>query len=47
MLELPFVLLQLQQVPPAGESTEVAMEDQQEPTTPVVGEPVCAPVGVR
>lgn len=47
ILECPFVLLQLQQVPAAGESTEVPMEHQQEPMTLVIGEAVCAPLGIE
>jgi hypothetical protein len=35
--ELGLVLLQLQQVPSAGESTEVAMKDEEQPRAPVVG----------
>lgn len=46
IIELRFVLLQLQQVPAAGESTEVPMKHQQEPMTLVIGEAVCAPLGI-
>ena len=46
LLERPFVLLQLQQMPPAGESTEVPMKHQQKPTTLVVGEAMAAPFGI-
>lgn len=46
ILERPFVLLQLQQVPAAGESTEVPMKHQQEPMPLVIGEAVYAPFGI-
>lgn len=41
------MLLQLQQVPSAGESTQMAMEYQQEPLASVVSQSVSAPVGIR
>jgi len=40
------MLLQLQQVPSAGESTKMAVKYQQEPEALVVGEAVCPPFGV-
>jgi len=46
-LERRFVLLQLQQVPAAGKSTEVPMEDEQEPLILVIGEAVNAPLRIR
>jgi hypothetical protein len=41
------LLLQLQQVPTAGESTKVPVKDQQEPVSPIVAEPMRAPFSVR
>jgi len=41
------LLLQLQQVPAAGESTKVPVKDQQEPVSPIVAEPMRAPFSVR
>jgi hypothetical protein len=41
------LLLQLQQVPAAGESTKMPVKNEQEPVSPIVAEPVRAPVGVR
>ena len=47
ILERLLVLLQLQQVPAARESSQVPVKDQQEPIALVVAEPVCAPVRIR
>ena len=41
-----FVLLQLQQVPAARKSAQVAMEYEQEPLTPIVGESVYPSAGI-
>ena len=41
------LLLQLQQVPAAGESTKVPVKDQQQPMSPIVAEPMGAPFRVR
>jgi hypothetical protein len=46
LVERSLVLLQLQQVPAAGESPEVAVKDQQEPMAPIVAEPVRTPFSV-
>lgn len=46
-LEFPLMLLQLQQVPAAGQSTQVAVEHQQEPLTLIIGQTACASLGVR
>ena len=46
-LELLLVLLQLQQVPAAGESPKVPVKDQQEPVSAIVAKPVDAPFSVR
>jgi hypothetical protein len=40
------VLLQLQQVPAAGESPKVPVKDQEEPMSPIVAEPVHTPFSV-
>ena len=37
-LKRPFVLLQLQQMPAARQSTQMPMEDQQQPVPPIVFE---------
>jgi len=42
-----FSLLQLQQVPAAGESPKVAMQDKQQPFAPVVFQAVLPPVTTR
>lgn len=47
ILERLFLLLQLQQVPAAGESPKVPVKDQQEPLSPIVADPVHAPFSVR
>ena len=47
LLERPFVLLQLQQVPAAGQSTKVAMKHQQEPMILEIGEAMNAALGIR
>jgi len=47
LLERSLVLLQLQQVPAAGESPKVPVKHQQEPMAPIVGEAVRAPLGIR
>ena len=41
------LLLQLQQVPAAGESTKVPVKDQQQPMSPIVAEPVSASLCVK
>jgi hypothetical protein len=41
------LLLQLQQVPAAGESTKVPVKDQQQPMSSIVAEPMGAPFRVR
>ena len=40
ILKRPFVLLQLQQMPAAGESPKMPVKDQQEPVTLIVGQAV-------
>ena len=40
------MLLQLQQVPAAGQSTEVPVKHQQQPMTAVVPQSVRAPLGI-
>ena len=47
LLERPFVLLQLQQMPAARQSTQVPMEDQQQPVPAVVFEVVESAFPVR
>ena len=42
-----FVLLQLQQMVPAGQSGEVAMKNHQEPRAPVILEPMNLAVEIR
>jgi len=42
-VELVFLLAQLRKMPPAGESTEVAVKDQQQPVPPVIFKPVGVP----
>ena len=42
----PFVLLQLQQVPSARQSTEVAVKHEQEPVSPVLLEAMDPTLGV-
>ena len=46
VLELVLVLLQLQQVPSAGESTKVPVKHQQEPVALVIGEAVRASLDI-
>ena len=46
LLERSLVLLQLQQVPAAGESPKVPVKHQQKPVTLIVGQAVCAPVRI-
>ncbi len=41
------LLLQLQQVPPAGKSPQVPVKDQQQPVTLIVAEAVYTPVRIR
>jgi hypothetical protein len=41
------LLLQLQQVPAAGESPKVPVKHEQEPLSPIVAEPVHASFSVR
>lgn len=46
VLQRPLVLLQLQQVPTAGQSTEMPVKHDEEPMTPVIGEAVYASLRV-
>lgn len=47
ILKCLFPLLQLQQMPAAGKSTEMAVKHQQEPQSLKVAEPVSASVNIR
>jgi hypothetical protein len=47
IVERALMLLQLQQVPTAGQSTKVAVEHEQQPHAGVIRQPVKASIGIR